>query len=197
MASKQQQLPDLPYGVGRLSAGWLVPVVILGLILAVGLYAWGGQIIYGKMMTGARDIGQMGGAAWGIYIALMLFALGVGFVGVAVVALINVFKIHQLAPLGRIAEVLSLSALVVGLLAIMADLGQPFRALGSLLQYARPQSPFYGTMLLALSYLVGVVVLIFLGGRRDAALLAQRPGRLVVPAVGQRLLRYAATAHAP
>jgi protein NrfD len=178
MASTQQKLPEDHYGVGHLSVGWLILVAIAVLILAVGMYAWGGQIIYGKVMTGARDIGQMGGAAWGIYIVTMLFALGVGFVGVAVVSLINVFKIHQLAPLGRIAEVLSLSALVVGLLAIMADLGQPFRALGSLLQYARPQSPFYGTMLLALSYLIGVAVLIYLGGRRDAAHLAQRPSRL-------------------
>jgi len=49
----------------------------------------------------------------------------------------------------------------------------------NLFRYARPQSPFFGTFSLVIAgYLVASLIYLYLGGRRDAAIMAQYPSRL-------------------
>ncbi|MFQ5921785.1 MAG: NrfD/PsrC family molybdoenzyme membrane anchor subunit [Anaerolineales bacterium] len=169
----------LPYGIGRWSAGWTVVLVVLLAFVAVGAYAYYQQLRLGEVVTGLRDIGTMGGAPWGLYVGFVVYFVGVSFAGITVAAMIRLFGLRHLRPVARMAEVLTVIALILGAFSIIADVGQPLRAVVNLLRYARPGSPFFGTFTLVISgYLFGSLVYLYLDGRRDAALLARQPGRL-------------------
>ena len=131
----------LPYGVGRPGIRWAVLMVVLLSLIGLGIYAYSVQYAEGEVVTGMRDIGTQGGAPWGIYITFMVFSMGVGVAGISVAAFVRVLRMETLRPLVRMAEVLSVVALIMGGLAIFADLGQPVRGLVNLMRYGRPQSP--------------------------------------------------------
>jgi molybdopterin-containing oxidoreductase family membrane subunit len=121
----------------------------------------------------------MGGATWGLYITMVVYLIGVSFAGITLAALIRLFRLEKLAPVARMAEVLTVVSLILGGLAIIVDLGQPIRGIINLFRYARPQSPFFGTFTLVIAgYLFASLVYTYLGGRRDAAVLSKVPSRL-------------------
>ncbi len=172
------QAQKLPHGVGRFSGGWLLVIVVALAMTALGVYAYSQQLIHGEVVTGMRDIGTMTGAPWGLYIAFVIYFEGVSFAGIAVAALIRLFNLNHLKPITRMAELMTVIALMLGGLGVIADVGQPGRALINLLRYGRPGSPFFGTLTIAIvGFLIGAVVYLYLDGRRDAAILAKQPGR--------------------
>lgn len=169
----------LPYGIGRVSVAWLLFVIGLLAILVWGLFAYSRQLVEGEIVTGMRDIGTMGGAAWGLYIVFVVYFVGVSFAGITLAALIRLLDIERLRPVARIAELLTIVSLLLAAFSVLADLGQPLRGILNLLRYARPQSPFFGTFSLVLSgYLFASLVYFYLDGRRDAALCARAPSGL-------------------
>jgi Ni/Fe-hydrogenase subunit HybB-like protein len=173
------QSEKLPYGVGNMSVGWIVFVLILLTLTALGIYAYSQQLIHGEIVTGMRDIGTMAGAPWGLYIAFVVFFVGVSFAGITIAAFIRLFNLKSLKPVARIAEVLTVIALILGALCIIADVGQPGRALINLFKYARPSSPFFYTFTLVVSgYLFASLVYLYLDSRRDAAVIAKQSSRL-------------------
>ena len=169
----------LPRGVGRLTRGWTIFVLAMVAISVLGWYAYIREFTQGMTVTGMRDVGTMGGATWGLYITFVVYFVGVSFAGITIAAVIRLFKLDHLRPLARMAEVLTVVSLILGAIAIVADLGQPFRGMINLFRYARPQSPFFGTFTLVISgYLFASLVYLWLTSRRDAAILAQQPSRL-------------------
>ncbi len=166
----------LPYGIGNFSLGWILAVVVLLILAVLGVYAYGVQLSQGLVSTGLRDTGSMGGAPWGLYIAFELYLVGAGFGALVIIALIRLSRLPHLQPLVRPASLLALAALIAGSLSVIADLGQPLRGLINLARYARPMSPLFGTFTIGtVTSLLLVIVYLYLDGRRDAALLAQRP----------------------
>lgn len=173
------QAPTLPYGVGRVGIRWLAAVAIAAAAFAFGTYAYYVQFTQGDVVTGMRDIGTMGGAAWGLYIVFVVYFVGVSFAGIILAALIRIMDIERLRPVARIAELLTVITLVCAALAILADVGNPLRALVNLPRYARPGSPLFGTFTLVISgYLFASLVYLYLDSRRDAAACAETGGRL-------------------
>ena len=169
----------LPRGVGRLTRGWTIFILAMVAISVLGWYAYIREFTQGMTVTGMRDVGTMGGATWGLYITFVVYFVGVSFAGITIAAVIRLFKLDHLRPLARMAEVLTVVSLILGAIAIVADLGQPFRGMINLFRYARPQSPFFGTFTLVISgYLFASLVYLWLTSRRDAAILAQQPSRL-------------------
>lgn len=169
----------LPYGVGRVSPGFVVLVLGLAALVALGVVAYSRQFIHGEVVTGLRDLGPMGGTPWGLYIVFVVYFVGVSFAGITMAAIIRLFGLTELKPVARMAEVLTVVALVLGAMSVIADVGRPIIAAKHLFQYARPQSPFFGTFSLVLSgYLFASLVYLYLDGREDAAALARRGGRL-------------------
>jgi Ni/Fe-hydrogenase subunit HybB-like protein len=169
----------LPYGIGQFGHGWLIALVLLLVIAAVGVYGYSLQLREGEIVTGLRNTGTMGGATWGLYVAFVVYFVGVSFAGITVAALIRLLHLEHLQPISRMAQVLTVVSLILAALSVLADVGQPLRALINLPRYARPMSPFFGTFTLVISgYLFASLVYLYLDGRRDAALLAQRETRL-------------------
>ncbi|MFQ5897616.1 MAG: NrfD/PsrC family molybdoenzyme membrane anchor subunit [Candidatus Methylomirabilia bacterium] len=168
-------MEGLYYGVGRWNAGWYALMAMLLVFVAVGVFAYSVQLTQGEVVTGLRDIGTMGGAAWGLYVAFVVYFVGVSFAGMTIAALIRLFDLEDLRPVSRMAELLTIIALILGALSVLADVGQPLRALINLPRYGRPMSPFFGTFTLVLSgYLFASLVYLYLDGRRDAAICAER-----------------------
>jgi formate-dependent nitrite reductase membrane component NrfD len=120
--------------------GWLV--VLLGVIGAgFGLYLM--QLKFGLGITGmSRDV------SWGFYIANFTYLVGVAAGGVMVVL---PYYLHDYKAYGKITilgEFLAIAAIVMCLLFILVDLGQPMRALNVLL-YPTPNSVlFYDAIVL-------------------------------------------------
>ncbi len=165
----------LPYGIGRWSAGWVAITGISLAVLALGVFAFAHQLIEGEVVTGLRNIGTMGGATWGLYVAFIIYFGGVSFAGITMVALIRLFNLEQLRPIARMSLVLAVISISLAALSVLVDLGQPFRALINLPLYGRPMSPFFGTFTVVISgYLFASLVYLYLNGRRDAAICAER-----------------------
>ena len=169
----------LPQGVGNLTPKWMIVTGIALLGVIVGIVGFLVEKSEGMVVTGMRDLGTMQGAAWGVYISLVVYFVGVSFAGITVAALIRLFNLEHLKGVARMAELLTVVALILGALAIVVDLGQPLRGIVNLFRYARPQSPFFGTFTLVISgYLFASLVYLYLTSRRDAARLAKRPSKL-------------------
>ena len=135
--------------------GW---IAVLLAFMAAGALSYVQQYNYGLGLTGmSRDV------SWGVYIAQFTFLVGVAASGVMVVL---PYYLHNYKTFGKITilgEFLAVAAVSMCLLFIMADLGQPLRALNVLL-HPTPNSILFWDMIVLNVYLflnifVGWVVL--------------------------------------
>lgn len=124
---------------------WLAALLIP---IAVGLACYLNQYARGLGITGmSRDV------IWGLYIAQFTFLVGVAASAVMVVL---PFYLHDQRAFGRIVilgEFLAVAAVVMCMLHIFVDLGQPTRVLNVLLHPA-PQSVMFWDMLVLTGYLL-------------------------------------------
>jgi molybdopterin-containing oxidoreductase family membrane subunit len=179
MAVEARAQRGLPQGVGHLTAAWKAFIVVALAVVALGLYSYWHEASNGMIVTSMRSTGTMGGATWGLYIVMVEYFIGVSLAGVAIAAVARVFRIAELRPITRIAELLTVGSLMVGLLAVVIDLGHPIRGIINMMLYARPQSAFFGTFtLVAGGVFLTSLAYLYLGGRRDAAKIAATPSRL-------------------
>lgn len=123
---------------------WLA---FLGFFVLVGAICYLRQYFYGLGLTGmSRDV------SWGIYIAQFTFLVGVAAGGVM---LVLPYYVHDFKAFGKITilgEFLAIAALLMCMSFIMADLGQPLRALNVLL-HATPHSMLFWDMCVLVGYL--------------------------------------------
>ena len=135
--------------------GW---IAVLLAFMAAGAISYVQQYNYGLGLTGmSRDV------SWGVYIAQFTFLVGVAASGVMVVL---PYYLHDYKTFGKITilgEFLAVSAVTMCLMFILADLGQPLRALNVLL-HPTPRSILFWDMIVLNVYLflnifVGWVVL--------------------------------------
>ena len=135
--------------------GW---IAVLLAFMAVGALSYVRQYNYGLGMTGmSRDV------SWGLYIAQFTFLVGVAASGVMVVLPYYLHDYKTFGKLTILGEFLAVAAVSMCLLFIMADLGQPLRALNVLL-HPSPNSILFWDMIvlnvyLFLNIVVGWVVL--------------------------------------
>jgi len=124
--------------------------LIIGLLVVMGIAFgfWLWQLSFGLGITGmSRDV------SWGFYIAQFTFLVGVAAGGVMVVL---PYYFHDYKAFGRITilgEFLAIAAVVMCLLFIIADLGQPLRALNVIL-YPTPGSVLFWDMIVLNGYLL-------------------------------------------
>jgi molybdopterin-containing oxidoreductase family membrane subunit len=135
--------------------GW---IAVLLAFMAAGALSYVQQYNYGLGLTGmSRDV------SWGVYIAQFTFLVGVAASGVMVVLPYYLHNYKTFAKITILGEFLAVAAVSMCLLFIMADLGQPLRALNVLL-HPTPNSILFWDMIvlnvyLFLNILVGWVVL--------------------------------------
>ncbi len=123
---------------------WITGLLI---VAGIGVAFWFYQLQFGLGITGmSRSV------SWGFYIAQFTFLVGVAAGGLMVVL---PYYLHNYKAFGRITilgEFLAISALVMCLLFIMVDLGQPNRML-NVLFYPTPHSMLFWDMIVLNGYL--------------------------------------------
>ena len=144
--------------------------VLLG-AMVLGGYALYIQFTEGHYVSGMRDIGS-GGAAWGIYIGMLVYFIGISYAGISVSAAVRLLNLEKYKPVARMGELLTIIALLLGSLFILFDLGQPIRGAINMFQFGRPMSPLFFTFsVIATGYLWSTLIFMYISGRRDAAIM--------------------------
>ena len=131
-------------------------VGILMFVSFVGLLTFWKQFNEGLTITGmSRDI------PWGFYIAQLTFLVGVAASAVMVVLPYYLHDYKAFGKLTILGEFLAISAVLMCMLFIFVDMGQPFRILNVML-HPTPNSLMFWDMVVLSGYLV-LNVLIWVG----------------------------------
>jgi len=151
--------------------------VEVGLILLIGLgvYTYSLQFMKGLGVTGLNKP-----VFWGLYIANFIFCVGLSAGGIAVSAMVHILNKEEMKPVAIVAEILSISFLILAGLFIVLDLGQPTR-LFYVIWNANFSSPLLWDVVIINSYLVLCSALLFFSARAQVVKAALgHPGRLFV-----------------
>ncbi len=138
-------------------------ICALAVVIGAGLACYLYQLQVGLMITGlSRDV------TWGLYIAQFTFLVGVAASAVMVVL---PYYLHNFKAFGRLTilgEFLAIAAVIMCMLFIFVDMGQPSRVLNVML-YPTPHSMMFWDMVSLGGYLTlnAVIALVTLRAERE------------------------------
>ena len=115
------QMKSQPYGVGRFSGGVIAVIIALLALTGIGLFGYSQQLVHGDYVTGLRNIGTMGGVTWGLYVVIYVYFMGLSFAGITLSILTRLFNWKSLYPITRMAQVMTIIALLMGAFGVVAD----------------------------------------------------------------------------
>jgi len=98
---------------------------------------------------------------WGIYISNFVFFIGISHAGTLISAVLRISHAEWRRPITRMAESITVMALMVGALFPIIDLGRPDRLL-NLILYGRIQSPIIWDFVSITTYITGSIVYLYL-----------------------------------
>lgn len=150
------------------SRGVYLTIAVLGAIALFGVFAYFVQLRDGLAVTGMRDT-----VSWGIYIIDFVFFIGISHVGALLSSILRLTGANWRHPITRMAEAITLAALLMGALMPIVDLGRPERVL-NLITHGRLQSPILWDILSITTYLTGSVIFLILPLIPDMALLRDK-----------------------
>jgi Ni/Fe-hydrogenase subunit HybB-like protein len=130
------------------SRGYWIWITFLLAIITIGFYFYLCQLDYGLGITGmSRDV------SWGLYIAQFTFLVGIA---ASAVMLVLPYYLHDYKAFGKITvlgEFLAVAAVIMCVIFIFVDLGQPSRVMNVLL-YPSPTSILFWDMIVLSGYLL-------------------------------------------
>ena len=130
--------------------GWLFFLV---LIITTGIYFYFIQLDIGLGVTGmSRDV------SWGLYIAQFTFIVGIAASAVMVVLPYYLHNYKEFEKITILGEFLAISSLIMCMLFVFVDLGQPFRLI-NLFLYPTPHSLMFWDIVALSGYLVLNVII--------------------------------------
>lgn len=130
--STQVGRDDLLRPIHNTSTGYFI---LLGLVLVSILFwvvMWSLQLSRGLIVTGLGDWGSGGGVTWGLYIGSFIWWVGIAHGGIILSAAVRLFGMDKYQPVARMAELLTLAALMMAGLLILVHLGRPDRVVTSI-----------------------------------------------------------------
>lgn len=154
--------------VRRTGARYWALVAVLVAIIGWGLFAYSVQLRDGLVVTGMRDR-----ISWGLYIATFVFFIGISHAGTLISAILRVSQARWRTPVTRMAEFITVVALIVGASFVIIDMGRPDRLL-FVFAYGRWQSPIIWDVLAITTYLTASIVYLFVPMIPDLALFRDR-----------------------
>lgn len=148
---------------------WLLVTGLLA-VIGVGVYAYATQLRVGLGVTGLNNR-----ISWGIYITNFVFFIGVSHAGTLISAILRVTGAEWRRPITRMAEAITVFALLVGAPMVMVDMGRPERLL-NVLRFGRLQSPILWDVISITTYVTGSLLYLYLPMIPDLAQLRDTPG---------------------
>jgi len=153
MENYDKLLNDLaPQKFGKKGVIWTTILVVLTI---AGIIAYIDQVIKGQVVTNMNDY-----ALWGVYISNFVFFVATSFVGTVTVAVLRLTKNSWRTPIVRIAEIISVSAIIMAGITITIDMGRPDRLL-NLFIYGRMQSPITWDVIIIPTYITISLLLLY------------------------------------
>ncbi|MDP6715127.1 MAG: polysulfide reductase NrfD [SAR202 cluster bacterium] len=159
----------------RTGRGYYLLVGALLLIMAWGLFAYIYQWREGLYVTAMRDH-----SLWGLYISLFVFFIGISHAGTLISAILRVSKAGWRVPTTRMAEFITVVALMIGAFFPLIDLGRPDRV-HHLILFGRWQSPLIWDVIAISTYLTGSFIYLYLPLIPDLAIARDRISHRVSP----------------
>ncbi len=114
-------------------------VALLGIIITVGIVAWGTALAQGGSVMAMRD-----NYPWGLWFTNYMYYVGLSAGGLIVYASVHLFGAEQFKPLSRLAVLQAGVLVMLALLGIITDMERPWRAIYMLLT-PNGSSPFVYT----------------------------------------------------
>lgn len=150
--------------------GWLKVVVgALSVVVVAGMVAWVHQLRRGLAVTAMTDY-----FSWGIYIVDFVFFIGISMAGTLISAILRLSGAEWRRPITRMAEGITVIALLLAASMIVVDMGRPDRFL-KIFFYGRLQSPILWDVFSLTTYLVGSALYLYLPLIPDLAILRDHP----------------------
>lgn len=137
----------------------------LALVVAWGVFAWIWQVSHGLGVTGLNDH-----VSWGFYLTNFVFFAGISMAGTLISAILRLTHAEWRRPITRLAEMITVVALIVVASMVVADMGRPDRLLNVLL-HPHLRSPILWDLLSIGTYLAGSVLYLYLALVPDLAIL--------------------------
>ena len=163
------QIADLAFRpLTHTSLAWYLWTALLLAMVGAGTAAYAIQIQRGLVVTGMSDT-----VIWGIYISNFVFFSGVSMAGTFISAILRITGAEWRRPLTRLAELTTVSALMMCALMPAVDIGRPDR-LPYLIRYGRLDSPLIWDLIFIPTYLAGGALYLYLFIIPDATILRDR-----------------------
>jgi Ni/Fe-hydrogenase subunit HybB-like protein len=140
-------------------------IVFLLAVIGLGFYAFLQQVLYGHEVTGMRD-----NVVWGVYIVNFIFFMGVSYAGALISGTLHLFKTAWRKPIIRMAEFITIIALLIGPCFILLCIGR-LDKLHFLVLFGRIQSPITWDVIAISTDIFGCFIFLYLSLLRDLATL--------------------------
>jgi Ni/Fe-hydrogenase subunit HybB-like protein len=160
---------DLIATLGPMTRGhkWIMAVLVL--VCVNGLIAYIHQLRVGLSATGMTNY-----FSWGIYIINFVFFIGISHAGTLVSAILRVTGAEWRRPITRMAEGITVFALMIGAPLVIIDMGRPDRILNVII-HGRLSSPILWDALSVTTYMTGSLIYLYLPLIPDMAILRDHP----------------------
>jgi molybdopterin-containing oxidoreductase family membrane subunit len=140
-------------------------IIFLLAVIGLGFYAFLQQVYYGHEVTGMRD-----NVVWGVYIVNFIFFMGISYAGALISGTLHLFKTAWRKPIIRMAEFITIIALLIGPCFILLCIGR-LDQLHYLVIFGRIQSPITWDVIAITTDIFGCFIFLYLSLLRDLATL--------------------------
>jgi len=162
ITAQLEQTMAAPGRAGKIWIGFLLAVI------AAATVAYIHQLANGLKVTAMREY-----ISWGVYITNFVFFIGISHAGTLISAILRVTKAEWRRSVTRVAEAITVFALMVGAPMVLVDLGRIDRVL-NLFIHGRLNSPLLWDVCSVCTYIAGSITFLYVAMIPDFALLKSR-----------------------
>ncbi len=149
----------------QINGRYIIVVLVLLGIIGIGVLLYIRQVMEGLATTGMNRP-----VYWGMYMVNFIFFIGVSLAGTLTSAILRITQVEWRRPVTRMAETITVFALVIAMLQIVIDMGRPDRLIYVFL-HGRLQSPILWDVMIVMTYLLSSTFYLFLPLIPDIAII--------------------------
>jgi molybdopterin-containing oxidoreductase family membrane subunit len=167
--SQERMVDQLVRPITKTTGAYYLVVLVLGMGVTWGLIGYLFQLTRGLSVTGMNN-----SVSWGVYITNFVFFIGISHAGTLISAILRVSGAEWRRPITRVAEAITVFALVFGGLQVFIDCGRPDRFMTNAIYFGRLGSPLLWDASCITVYLMSSLFYLFLPLIPDMGILRDR-----------------------